>query len=647
MAESKRVIINLIGGGGTTGGGSSGGESGGGIPDYGGSSGSVYAGEVLNVPITIGPTKPVNAVQGLRDGHVWIVMEEAYASQVLSLCIDDYDKVNHGPGTLVIRVGAMDQCNVYINQNKDAGAGVYPALFHKNDSDIGTNGGRIWHISYIHQSGMNVEIDLNRPWDYARLTLKNGTSMLFPLYYFDGEQWLGPRPWDYALPRLNGTGVNGEDISYTTQKLDTNTLIRGDNLEEFNFSDIMLQIRQNNNNQNPLDKMTILDDGLIIIGDIPSGCDKFDSACLSYRKRLFAIHATRGGLEYIGKVDTRVDGCSTNWVLNNGSSVKTRYPYYVCVNKDSNELYFRRIRFNKAEKYIYFEDSNKIALTTGYNAGSAIGLWTTGGKEGWLLVSQNKNLGDYANAENFSTLGLNNQSLTYFFKFTFDEQMMHLTLEPYGQSNSSCGYNGGFRFDEVYSPAENIITFSTSGCLWNIAAVPTVKSWQSTTECGWFNPATKIYNKIRNYSTTSWNPAWGILGNIQTGLSRSANPDDGSVIDFYFNGASSNPYGATRWFMNAETKLWSVNNTGWNYTRTAWENIPDWNSKYKDPFFKQHLSGAVNEDYIFRDTCMGFQNPANPNVFLPISEKGATNCFQPLFVGSNRYIIDRNELLEW
>lgn len=644
MAESKRVIINLIGGGGTTGGGSSGGESGGGIPDYGGSSGSVYAGEVLNVPITVGPTKPVNAVQGLRDGHVWIVMEEAYASQVLSLCIDDYDKVNHGPGTLVIRVGAMDQCNVYINQNKDAGAGVYPALFHKNDSDIGTNGGRIWHISYIHQSGMNVEIDLNRPWDYARLTLKNGTSMLFPLYYFDGEQWLGPRPWDYAVPRYNGIGVNGEDIGYTTQKLDTNTLVRGENLEEFNFRDIMTQIRQNNNNQNPLEKLSILDDGLILMGDIPSGCDRFDIPVFNTRKRLFAIYATRGGLEYIGQVNTKVDGCSTNWIINNGTSIKTKYPYYVCVNKDSNELYFRRIRFNKTEKYIYFEDSNKIPLTTGYNAGSAMGLWTVGGREGWLVVSQNKNLADYANAENYSSLNLNSASnVVYFFKFTFDEQMMHLTLDPYGQNNTSRGYNGGFRFDEFYSPAENMICFSTIGSQWNIAPVPTIKSWYCTYECGWFNPNNKVYNSIGTYNNGGTQPQLGIQGITQYGLSRAANPDDGSVISFRYTSA----YLAHRHFMNPETKIWAVNDTGWGYTATNWESIPDWNSKYKDPYYKQHLSGAVNEDYIFRDSYMGFQNPANPNTFLPVSEKGATNCFQPLLVGSNRYIIDRNELLEW
>lgn len=642
MAESKRVIINLIGGGGTTGGGSSGGESGGGIPDYGGSSGSVYAGEVLNVPITVGPTKPVNAVQGLRDGHVWIVMEEAYASQVLSLCIDDYDKVNHGPGTLVIRVGAMDQCNVYINQNKDAGAGVYPALFHKNDSDIGTNGGRIWHISYIHQSGMNVEIDLNRPWDYARLTLKNGTSMLFPLYYFDGEQWLGPRPWDYALPRYTGTGPDGVDIGYTTQKLDTNTLIRGDNLEEFDFRDIMTQIRQNNGNQNPIEKMSILDDGLILMGDLPTGSDRFDQTVFGMRRNLFAIHATRGGLEYIGKVNTKVKGCSSNWVLNNGTSVKTKYPYYVCVDYTSNELFFRRIRFNKAEKYIYFEDSNKINLSAMYVAGSAGGLWTIGGKEGWLAVSRCKNNMDDITDVNFAAMNPNVSSNLYWFKFTFDEQMMHLSLTPWGQNPRAVGYSGAFRFEDMFSPAENMICLAIVAANLNKAVVPTINAWTCFSTVGWFTQS-NTFNELENLANTIPSLVIGTLGVKHCGCSRSANPVDGSVVTYRFTTA----YGAARWFYNNETKVWTNNNSGWGYTASAWESIPDWNSKYKDPFFKQHLSGAVNEDYIFRDSYMGFQNPANLNTFLPISEKGATNCFQPLLVGSNRYIIDRNELLEW
>lgn len=342
----------------------------------GSSGGSDYSREFFNFPMTIASEPPSNPSQGVREGHVWLVMTQDQKNTLHNIVFDAYSQtVVYQPGTLVIIVPRFGNNRVYVNQTKNTGDSATPLVYSTSD-DLET----LWPVTVVSDNQIQVKMEISKPWQYAKL-ITPGSFDNIPLYYFNGNAWEAPRTWDYIYWSNYNDGTNWQAYQMNTE---TFTPIK-ENMPDFDLNPIVQTILSSEN-KNTQPYISIMSKGgFAVLGlrniDIDNNIKNATSDIVrwwDYQPEWYFLKINKRGISYLGRCNLSAYGGEEPYIA---AAVKNSFENRVdyeatdfcvflqtAVSKSDvrpTYVYFRRYYFDESSGTMKYTDTNKVGLDRG------------------------------------------------------------------------------------------------------------------------------------------------------------------------------------------------------------------------------------------------------------------------------------------
>lgn len=567
----------------------------------GSSGGSDYSREFFNFPMTIASEPPSNPSQGVREGHVWLVMTQDQKNTLHNIVFDAYSQtVVYQPGTLVIIVPRFGNNRVYVNQTKNTGDSTTPLVYSTSD-DLET----LWPVTVVSDNKIQVKMEISKPWQYAKLITPSSFDNI-PLYYFNGNAWEAPRTWDYIYWSNMSDGTVWQAYQMNTE---TFTPIK-ENMLDFDLNPIVKTVLASENKTVQPSISVISKGGFAVLGlknvhidnNIKGGSQSDVVQWWQYQPEWYFLKINKRGVSYLGRcnltpypdekpyiavavknsMDNQVDYDATDFCvfLQTAVTENDLLPSY---------LYFRRYYFDESSGTMKYTDTNKVALNRGiigatfdFNSRDSgfIAYHVGIGKSDKVSMSNNSlNIATFSIKDNVLTIGaplvsvvtnIYSWPMSNSFSLNVFEDFIHITL------------------------AASTATTGKSSFLYTRQRNGSLLSYHSSVNSGGFGCVLAYYKYDRT--------------------------------EFIFNNSSQ--------YLRYAINRTNPNNYTFTQIEVTTNAPPSYQKDFFYPSYEKQLPGPRDDKFIWQPANLSKQNPANLNQVLPIDQIGVTGMVTKSQCGS-------------
>lgn len=566
----------------------------------GSSGGSDYSREFFNFPMTIASAPPTNPSQGVREGHVWLVMTQDQKNTLHNIVFDAYSQtVVYQPGTLVIIVPRFGNNRVYVNQTKNTGESATPLVYSTSD-DLET----LWPVTVVSDNQIQVKMEISKPWQYAKLITPSSFDNI-PLYYFNGKAWEAPRTWDYIYWSGSGDGTRWQAYQMNTE---TFTPIK-ENMPDFDLNPIVQTILSSENKATQPYISVMSKGGFAVLGlknlFIDNSIKNSASDVVQwwqYQPEWYFLKINKRGVSYLGRCNLTpypdekpyIAVAVKNSLENQVDYEATDFCVFLQTAVSENDalpsyLYFRRYYFDEASGTMKYTDTNKVALNKGIIGAS------------FDVNSRDKGLIAYhAGIGKANQITMTNNTLNIA-TFSIKDNILTISAPIFNYlTNIYC------------SPIANSFTMNILEDFIhvNVAA--------STTASG---KSSFLYGRQPNGSIV--------------GLNNSPNSNNFSCVLVYYK------YDRTEFIFNNSGQYLryginknNPNSYGFGHIETTTGAPSNYQKDFFYPSYQKRIPGPRDDTFVWQSGAINKQNPNNENQILPVDQIGVGGMINKSQCGS-------------
>lgn len=565
----------------------------------GSSGGSDYSREFFNFPMTIASEPPSNPSQGVREGHVWLVMTQDQKNTLHNIVFDAYSQtVVYQPGTLVIIVPRFGNNRVYVNQTKSTGDSTTPLVYSTSD-DLET----LWPVTVVSDNQIQVKMEISKPWQYAKLITPSSFDNI-PLYYFNGKAWEAPRTWDYIYWSNLSDGTVWQAYQMNTE---TFTPIK-ENMPDFDLNPIVKTILASES-YNVQPHISVMSKGGFAVLGLKNQFDELNSKSnfsdviqwWSGQPHWYFLKINKRGVSYLGRCNpTAYNGefpfvatAVRNSVPNQVDYEATDFCVFLQTStaQDSiypNYLYFRRYYFDEASGTMKYTDTNKVSLGFGLTGAT---FDPDSREQGWIAYS--------ARIRHDTTI---NNTMAYMYLARFSIKDNILTIDTAAFSAQANLYN--------FPQANVFCLYVYNDMLYFKCAAGSVA-----------NTRTAFLFGIQPNKTLSQ-----INGQVNQGnyLIYTANPKYDGTDLIYNNGN----------YVRCQINKTNANVYSFGQLENTTSKPIDYEKNYVYSNLRKRIPGPRDDTFVWQTNIIQKQNPNNENLTLPVDQIGVNGMISKSQCGS-------------
>lgn len=567
----------------------------------GSSGGSDYSREFFNFPMTIASAPPTNPSQGVREGHVWLVMTQDQKNTLHNIVFDAYSQtVVYQPGTLVIIVPRFGNNRVYVNQTKNTGESATPLVYSTSD-DLET----LWPVTVVSDNQIQVKMEISKPWQYAKLITPSSFDNI-PLYYFNGKAWEAPRTWDYIYWSDSGDGTRWQAYQMNTE---TFTPIK-ENMPDFDLNPIVQTILSSENKATQPYISVMSKGGFAVLGMEctvnGNQIKRMNSETVQwwqYQPEWYFLKINKRGASYLGKctltpypneypfvamgirnaIENQVDYEATDFCifLQTRASDAATEPSY---------LYFRRYYFDETSGTMKYTDTNKVPLVYGLMGAS------------FDVNSRDSGFIAYSSGISKQATSTNGNYTFWIAEFSIKDNILTISEPKFGSTIS------------VYRwPYNNIFNMSVYEDIIYISAGAGTATNSKSTYC-----LVRQSNRILGAIVNQYAQA------VYTCTFATPKEDKSEFITVNSGGIFN------RYTINKT----NPNNYVFNLIESVNKQPPYYQRDYVLPMWEKRIPGPRDDTFIWYQNSIAKQNPNNENMTLPVDQIGVGGMISKSQCGS-------------